>query len=90
MVVLATRGFALAPPPCNTSSGLGLTHSERLPLGDDDHAVVDETVEQAGGGGVLGQESSPVLEGEVRGDTEGPSLVGGSHETEQQLAAGQV
>ena len=52
--------------------------------------MVEQPVEQADGGGVLGQEASPVLEGPVRGDAEGPALVGGGDEAEEELGAGVV
>ena len=68
----------------------GLSHAERLAFGDDDDAVVEEPVEQADGGGVLGQEPPPLLEGPVRADAEGAALVGGGDEAEEQLGAGVV
>jgi hypothetical protein len=34
--------------------GSGLAHAERLAFGDHDDAVVQETIEQADGGGVFG------------------------------------
>ena len=52
--------------------------------------MVEEPVEQADGGGVLGQEPAPVLEGPVGSDAEGASFVGGGDEPEQQLGAGVV
>jgi hypothetical protein len=52
--------------------------------------VVQEAVEQADGGGVLGQEPAPLVEGPVRADPEGAALVGGGDEPEQQLGAGVV
>jgi hypothetical protein len=45
-----------------TSLGSGLAHAERLSFGDHDDGVVQEAVEQADGGGVLGQEASPLVE----------------------------
>ena len=53
-------------------------------------AVVQEPVEQADGGGVLGQEPAPGLEGPVGADAEGAAFVGGGDEPEQQLGAGVV
>ena len=52
--------------------------------------MVEESVEQADGRGVLGQEASPVLERPVRADAEGPALVGGGDEAEEQLGPGVV
>ncbi len=49
--------------------------------------MVQEPVEEADGGGVLGQEPSPVLERPVRGHPEGATLVRGRDEPEQQLGA---
>jgi hypothetical protein len=49
--------------------------------------VVQEPVEQADGGGVLGQEPSPLVEGPVRADAEGAAFVGRGDEAEQQLSA---
>ena len=48
-----------------TSLGAGLAHAERLSFGDHDDGVVQEAVEEADGGGVLGQEPSPLVEGPV-------------------------
>ena len=67
--------------------GPGLAHAERLSFGDHDDGVVQEPVEQADGGGVLGQEASPLVEGPVGADTEGAALVGCGDEPEQQLGA---
>ena len=52
--------------------------------------MVQEAVEQADGGGVLGQEPAPLVEGPMRADPEGAALVGGGDEPEQQLGAGVV
>jgi hypothetical protein len=52
--------------------------------------VVQEPVEQADGGGVLGQEPAPGLEGPVAGDAQGAAFVGGRDDAEQQLGAGVV
>jgi len=52
------------------SSRAGLFHAVGLAFGGDDDGVVQEPVEEADGGGVLGQEPSPVLEGPVRSDAE--------------------
>ena len=59
-------------------------------VGDDDGGVVQEPVQDAGGGGVLGQEPSPLLERPVGGDRQGAAFVGGGDEPEQQLGAGVV
>jgi hypothetical protein len=68
----------------------GLPHAERLAFGDHHDAVVQEPVEQADGGGVLGQEAAPLVEWPVRADAEGAVFVGGGDEAEQQLGAGVV
>jgi hypothetical protein len=47
-------------------------------------------VEQADGGGVLGQEPAPLVERPVRADAQGTPFVGGGDEPEQQLGAGVV
>jgi hypothetical protein len=52
--------------------------------------VVQEPVEQADGGAVVGQEATPFLERPVAGDREAAAFVGGGDEPEQQLAAGAV
>jgi hypothetical protein len=49
-----------------TSSTLaGLEHAVGLAVGDHGGGVVEEPVEHGDGGGVFGQEPSPVLEGVV-------------------------
>ena len=53
-------------------------------------AVVQEPVEHADGGGVLGQEPAPRLERPVRADAQGAAFVGGGDEPEQQLGAGVI
>jgi hypothetical protein len=52
--------------------------------------VVQESVEQADGGGVFGQEPAPLVEGPVRSDAECAAFVGGGDEAEQQLRAGVI
>src|SRR5882724_7690668 len=71
-------------------AGLGLLHAERLAPGDDHDAVVKQPVEQADGGGVLGEEAAPILEGPVAGDAEGTALVGSGDEAEEQLRPGVI
>ena len=56
-------------------------HAEGLPVGDYDHAVMEQPVEQAHRGGVLGEELSPLLEGPVGADAEGPPFIGGGAPT---------
>ena len=68
----------------------GLEHAVGLAVGDDGGGVVEEPIEHGDGGGVFGQEPSPVLEGVVGGDAEGAAFVGGGDEPEQQLCAGVV
>ncbi len=72
------------------SSVAGFAHPVALAVGDDGVAVVQESVGQADGGGVLGQEAAPVLERVVAADAEGAAFVGGGDEPEQQLGAGVV
>ena len=52
--------------------------------------MVQQPVEQADGGGVLGQEPAPGFEGPVAGDAQGAAFVGGRDDAEQQLGAGVV
>jgi hypothetical protein len=52
--------------------------------------VVEEPVEQADGGGVLGQETAPLVEGPVAGDAQGAAFVGGRDDAEQQLGSGVI
>jgi hypothetical protein len=61
-----------------------------ITAGDDDAGVVEESVEEADGGGVLGQEAAPLVEGPVAGDAERAAFAGGGDEPEQQLGAGVV
>jgi hypothetical protein len=68
----------------------GLEHAVGLAVGDDGGGVVEEPIEHGDGGGVFGQEPSPVLEGVVGGDAEGAAFVGGGDEPEQELCAGVV
>jgi len=68
----------------------GLTHAVGLAVGEDDGGVVQEPVEDAGGGGVFGQEPAPLFERPVRGDRRGAAFVGAGDEPEQQLSAGVV
>jgi hypothetical protein len=70
--------------------GSGLFHAVAVAAGDDDVAVVEQSVEEADGGGVLGQEPAPGFEGPVGSDAQGASFVGGGDEPEQQLGAGVV
>jgi hypothetical protein len=44
---------------------VGVAHPVGLAGGDDDCGVVQQAVEDAGGGGVFGQETSPLLKGPV-------------------------
>jgi hypothetical protein len=59
--VPAPRG-CLAGFACSASSCSGLFHPVGVAVGDDDVAVVQEPVEHADGGGVLGQEPAPGFE----------------------------
>ena len=69
---------------------LGVFHAVGVAVGDDDGGVVQEPVEDADGGGLLGQEPAPLLEGPVRSDSQGSAFVGAGDESEQQLGAGVV
>ena len=53
-------------------------------------AWLQEAVEHGHGGGVLGQEPAPGLEGPVGGDARGAAFVVGGDEAERQLGAGVV
>jgi len=59
-----------------------LFHPVGVAVGDDDVAVVQEPVEHADGGGVLGQEPAPGFEWPVGSDTESAAFVGGGDEPE--------
>jgi hypothetical protein len=52
--------------------------------------VCTPVVEQADGGGVLGQEPAPGLKRPVAGDAQGAAFVGGRDDAEQQLGAGVI
>src|SRR5436190_22875491 len=76
---------------CSAGSFLaGFSHAVAVAFGDDDDGVVQEPVEEAGGGGVFGKEPAPGFERPVRGDGERAAFVGGGHEPEQELAALEV
>ena len=80
LVPLPNRGW-------QSAAGLGLAHPERFALGDHDGGVVEEAVEHGDGGGVVGQEASPLVEGPVAGQAQAPAFVGRGHEPEEELAA---
>jgi len=94
--------IALDPPPDSTSpphpTGKPSSQQPRpvssqnglRSVSEDDGGVVQQAVEDAGGGGVLGQEPSPLLERPVRGDGKGAAFVAGGHQSEQQLGAGVI
>ena len=44
-----------------TSLMSGVAHAERVTVGDDDAGMVQEPVQDAGRGGVLGQEPAPLM-----------------------------
>ena len=73
-----------------TSLVSGVAHSERLAVGDDDTGVMQEPVQDAGGGGVLAQKPAPLLEGPMGGYGQGAAFVGGGNKPEQQLGAGVI
>jgi site-specific DNA recombinase len=87
-----TRRRAPQPGPTPASSGTPpLSTEDRLrSLHDDDAGVVEQPVEEADGGGVLGQEPAPLVEGPVAGDAQGAAFVGGRDDAEQQLGAGVI
>ena len=68
----------------------GLPHAERLAFGDHHDAVVQQPVQQADRGGVLGKEAAALVEWPVGADAQGAAFVGGGDEAEQQLGAGIV
>ncbi|MDP1821259.1 MAG: hypothetical protein Q8K58_15370 [Acidimicrobiales bacterium] len=51
---------------------------------------MQEPVEEAASGGVLGQEPAPGVQGPVAGDAERAAFVGGGDEPEQELGAGVI
>jgi hypothetical protein len=71
-------------------AGFRLAHAMRFAAGDDHVAVMDEPVEEPGGGGELGLAPAPLFERPVGTDPEGLPFVGGGHEPEQELGAGVV
>src|SRR5262249_35908375 len=73
-----------------SSFGPGLAHAVGVAVGDHDAGVVQQPVEQADGGGVLGQEPAPRFEGPVAGDAQGAAFVGGGGGAEQKLRAGVI
>jgi hypothetical protein len=59
-----------------------------IPFDKDGLSVVQKTVEQGGShGGVTGEDSGPVLEGDIGGDDDGAMLVAFGDNLEQQLSA---
>jgi hypothetical protein len=82
---VGSAGFPGAASSCS-----GLFHPVGVAVGDDDVAVVQEPVQHADGGGVLGQEPAPGLERPVGSDAQRPSFVGGGDEPEQQLGSGVI
>ena len=69
---------------------LGVLHAVGLAVGDDDGGVVQEPVQDADGGGLLGKEAAPFFERPVRADGQGSAFVGAGDEPEQQLCSGVV
>lgn len=69
---------------------LGVLHAVGLAVGDDDGGVVQQPVEDADRGRLLGQEPPPFLERPVRSDRQGAAFVGAGDEPEQQLGGGVV
>jgi hypothetical protein len=61
---------------------LGVFHAVGVAVGDDDGGVVQKPVEDVDGGGLLGQEPAPLLEGPVRPDGQGAAFVGAGDEPE--------
>src|ERR1700729_4450005 len=70
-----------------SSFGSGFAHAVGVAVGDHDAGVVQQPVEEADGGGVLGQEPAPGFEGPVAGDAQGAAFVGGGDNAEQQLGS---
>src|SRR5215211_1818624 len=90
-------GLAIRRPPFagwrgEPAGGPGacLLEAERLTRGDDHHGVVEQAIQQRGGGRLDRQEAAPLLEGPVAGDAKAAPFVGGSDEPEEQLGAGLV
>jgi site-specific DNA recombinase len=69
------------PPPADRPP---LSSQDRLrSIRDDDGGVVQQPVQDAGGGGVFGQEPAPLVECPVGGDGQRAAFVGGRDEPEQ-------
>jgi hypothetical protein len=66
-----------------------LAHAVGVAVDDDDVGVVQQHIQEADNGGVLGQEPAPI-ERLVGGDAQGAAFVGDSTDTEQQLGSGIV
>ena len=73
-----------------SSSFTGLAHAVGVAVGDYDARVVEQPVQEADGGGVLGQEPAPLVKWPVAGHAECPAFVGGGDEPEQELGSGVV
>ena len=69
---------------------VGVAHAVGLTVGYDHGGVVQQAVEDAGRGGVLGQEAAPLLERPVGGHRKGAAFVASGHEAKQQLGAGVI
>ncbi len=68
----------------------GVFHAVGVAVGDDDGGMVQQPIEDADRGGLLGQESTPFLEWPVRADGQGAAFVGAGDESEQQLGGGVI
>src|SRR5512135_2154530 len=87
-VTFASRGGGFATAA--SGAGAGFAHAVAVTVGDDDGGVVQQPVQQAGGGDVFGEKPPPRFERPVGADPEGTSFIGGGDEPEQQLRAGVV
>ena len=52
--------------------------------------MVKQAVDQGDGGGLVGQEAAPLVEGVMAGHAQAAALVGGGHQAKEQLPAGGV
>lgn len=83
---LVAQVGVLAPWGCSGRGGAtclagsGFAPAVGLAVGDHDGGVVQERAEEADGGGVLGWEPAPGLEGSVAGDAKGAAFVDGGDE----------
>ncbi len=52
--------------------------------------MVEDAVNHGNGGGLVGQEVAPLVEGPVTGEAQAASFIGGGNEAEEELTSGWV